>query len=47
MRWARAAVERLCQRARRVDVLRETCRQYPLFCCILLGFSVATLLLSR
>uniref|UniRef100_A0A8C5WYC2 Sorting nexin 14 n=1 Tax=Laticauda laticaudata TaxID=8630 RepID=A0A8C5WYC2_LATLA len=45
--WARAAVERLCQRARRVDVLRETCRQYPLFCCVLLGFSVATLLLSR
>uniref|UniRef100_A0A8C5SVA6 Sorting nexin 14 n=1 Tax=Laticauda laticaudata TaxID=8630 RepID=A0A8C5SVA6_LATLA len=46
-KWARAAVERLCQRARRVDVLRETCRQYPLFCCVLLGFSVATLLLSR
>ncbi|KAM3851269.1 sorting nexin-14 isoform 1-T2 [Vipera latastei] len=47
MRWARAALERLCQRARRVDFLRETCRQYPLFCCIFLGFSVATLLLSR
>ncbi|XP_053143186.1 sorting nexin-14 isoform X2 [Hemicordylus capensis] len=47
MRWVRAAGERLCQRVRGAEALRETCRQYPLFCCILLGLIIATLLLSR
>ncbi|XP_053878525.1 sorting nexin-14 isoform X1 [Malaclemys terrapin pileata] len=42
--WAR---ERLRQRARGLEALREVCRQYPLFCCILLGLSAATLLLNR
>uniref|UniRef100_A0A8C3I3X8 Sorting nexin-14 n=1 Tax=Chrysemys picta bellii TaxID=8478 RepID=A0A8C3I3X8_CHRPI len=45
--WARAAGERLRQRARGLEALREACRQYPLFCCILLGLSAATLLLNR
>ncbi|XP_077668904.1 sorting nexin-14 isoform X5 [Eretmochelys imbricata] len=45
--WARAAGERLRQRARGLEALREVCRQYPLFCCILLGLSAATLLLNR
>ncbi|XP_065537375.1 sorting nexin-14 isoform X1 [Lathamus discolor] len=47
MRWVRAAGERLRQRARGAEVLRETCRQYPLFCCLLLGLGAATLLLNR
>ncbi|NXD81317.1 SNX14 protein, partial [Halcyon senegalensis] len=41
MGWVRAAGQRLRQRA------RETCRQYPLFCCLLLGLGAATLLLNR
>ncbi|KAM7117184.1 sorting nexin-14 isoform 1-T1 [Ciconia maguari] len=47
MGWVRAAGERLRQRARGAEVLRETCRQYPLFCCLLLGLGAATLLLNR
>ncbi|KAM9562744.1 sorting nexin-14 isoform 1-T1 [Guaruba guarouba] len=47
MRWVRAAGERLRQRARGAEVLRETCRQYPLFCCLFLGLGAATLLLNR
>ncbi|XP_062980976.1 sorting nexin-14 isoform X2 [Elgaria multicarinata webbii] len=47
MKWVRAAGEKLCRRVRGAEALRETCRQYPLFCCILLGLSAATLLLSR
>ncbi|NXJ67012.1 SNX14 protein, partial [Rostratula benghalensis] len=47
MRWLRAAGQRLRQRARGAEVLRETCRQYPLFCCLLLGLGAATLLLNR
>ncbi|XP_061225728.1 sorting nexin-14 isoform X2 [Neopsephotus bourkii] len=47
MRWVRAAGEWLRQRARGAEVLRETCRQYPLFCCLLLGLGAATLLLNR
>ncbi|NXX46542.1 SNX14 protein, partial [Tricholaema leucomelas] len=47
MGWVRAAGQRLRQRARVAEVLRETCRQYPLFCCLLLGLGAATLLLNR
>ncbi|KAM4679131.1 sorting nexin-14 isoform 2-T2 [Amazona ochrocephala] len=47
MRWVRAAGERLRQRARGAEVLREVCRQYPLFCCLFLGLGAATLLLNR
>ncbi|XP_014820122.1 PREDICTED: sorting nexin-14 isoform X1 [Calidris pugnax] len=47
MRWLRAAGQRLRQRVRGAEVLRETCRQYPLFCCLLLGLGAATLLLNR
>ncbi|NXK28090.1 SNX14 protein, partial [Arenaria interpres] len=47
MRWLRAAGQRLRQRARGAEVLRETCRQYPLFCCLLLGLGAAPLLLNR
>ncbi|XP_052637535.1 sorting nexin-14 isoform X5 [Harpia harpyja] len=47
MGWLRAAGQRLRQRARGAEVLRETCRQYPLFCCLLLGLGAATLLLNR
>ncbi|XP_075354424.1 sorting nexin-14 isoform X1 [Mycteria americana] len=47
MGWVRAAGERLRQRARGAEVLRETCRQYPLFCCLLLGLGAATVLLNR
>ncbi|XP_020648291.3 sorting nexin-14 isoform X2 [Pogona vitticeps] len=47
MRWARVAGERLCRRLRGLEALRDICRQYPLFCCLLLGLSVATLLFSR
>ncbi|NXE81897.1 SNX14 protein, partial [Cochlearius cochlearius] len=43
----RAAGQRLRQRARGAEALRETCRQYPLFCCLLLGLGAATLLLNR
>ncbi|KAK2524094.1 Snx14 [Columba guinea] len=43
MGWVRA----VRQRARGVEVLRETCRQYPLFCCLLLGLGAATVLLNR
>ncbi|NXN57350.1 SNX14 protein, partial [Rynchops niger] len=47
MRWLREVGQRLRQRARGAEVLRETCRQYPLFCCLLLGLGAATLLLNR
>ncbi|XP_075270529.1 sorting nexin-14 isoform X1 [Opisthocomus hoazin] len=47
MGWLQAAGRRLRQRARGAEVLRETCRQYPLFCCLLLGLGAATLLLNR
>ncbi|NXX82416.1 SNX14 protein, partial [Urocolius indicus] len=47
MRWLRAAGQRLRQRARGAEVLRETCRQYPLFCCLLLVLGAATVLLNR
>ncbi|OXB75558.1 UNVERIFIED_CONTAM: hypothetical protein H355_013558 [Colinus virginianus] len=47
MGWLRAAGERLRQRLRGAEALRETCRQYPLFCCLLLGLAAATLLLNR
>ncbi|XP_068005158.1 sorting nexin-14 isoform X5 [Melanerpes formicivorus] len=47
MGWVRAAGQRLRQRARGAEALRETCRQYPLICCILLGLGAATLLLNR
>ncbi|NXP12824.1 SNX14 protein, partial [Thinocorus orbignyianus] len=47
MRALRAAGRRLRQRVRGAGVLRETCRQYPLFCCLLLGLGAATLLLNR
>ncbi|XP_032858711.2 sorting nexin-14 isoform X2 [Tyto alba] len=48
MGWVRAAGQRLLRRrARGAEVLRETCRQYPLFCCLLLGLAAATLLLNR
>ncbi|XP_065488982.1 sorting nexin-14 isoform X3 [Caloenas nicobarica] len=43
MGWVRAAR----QRARGAEVLRETCRQYPLFCCLLLGLGAATVLFNR
>ncbi|XP_071597489.1 sorting nexin-14 isoform X3 [Heliangelus exortis] len=45
--WVRAVGQWLRQRARGAEVLRETCRQYPLFCCLLLGLGAATLLLNR
>ncbi|XP_074752085.1 sorting nexin-14 isoform X3 [Athene noctua] len=47
MGWVRAAGQRLRQRARSAEVLRQICRQYPLFCCLLLGLGAATLLLNR
>ncbi|XP_068271416.1 sorting nexin-14 isoform X2 [Nyctibius grandis] len=47
MGWVRAAGQRLRQRLRGAEVLREVCRQYPLFCCLLLGLGAATLLLNR
>ncbi|XP_053457628.1 sorting nexin-14 isoform X6 [Nycticebus coucang] len=43
---ARAVGERLRQRLR-LDAGRELCRQYPLFCFLLLGLSAASLLLHR
>ncbi|NXL27242.1 SNX14 protein, partial [Glaucidium brasilianum] len=47
MGWVRAAGQRLRQRARSAEVLWQICRQYPLFCCLLLGLGAATLLLNR
>ncbi|XP_064025439.1 sorting nexin-14 isoform X4 [Pogoniulus pusillus] len=47
MGWVRAAGQRLRQRARVAEVVRDTCRQYPLLCCLLLGLGAATLLLNR
>lgn len=47
MGWVREAGRRLRQWARGAEVLRKTCRQYPLFCCLLLGLSAATLLFNR
>uniref|UniRef100_A0A6I8N1T6 Sorting nexin-14 n=1 Tax=Ornithorhynchus anatinus TaxID=9258 RepID=A0A6I8N1T6_ORNAN len=44
--WLRAAAGKLRQRLR-LDVGREICRQYPLFCFLLLGLSAASLLLNR
>ncbi|XP_022359187.1 sorting nexin-14 isoform X8 [Enhydra lutris kenyoni] len=44
--WVRAMGEKLKQRLR-LDVGREICRQYPLFCFLLLCLSVASLLLNR
>nr|XP_036878771.1 sorting nexin-14 isoform X8 [Manis javanica] len=44
--WARAMGKKLKQRLR-LDVGREVCRQYPLFCFLLLCLSVASLLLNR
>ncbi|NXR81967.1 SNX14 protein, partial [Pycnonotus jocosus] len=35
------------RRLRGAEGLRETCRQYPLSCCLLLGLGTATLLLNR
>ncbi|XP_041336272.1 sorting nexin-14 isoform X6 [Pyrgilauda ruficollis] len=43
----RAAGRRLLRRLRGAEGLRETCRQYPLSCCLLLGLGTATLLLNR
>lgn len=44
--WMRMIGGRLKQRLR-LDVGREICRQYPLFCFLLLCLSVASLLLNR
>ncbi|GAB5571702.1 sorting nexin-14 isoform X6 [Prionailurus iriomotensis] len=44
--WVRTMGEKLKQRLR-LDVGREICRQYPLFCFLLLCLSVASLLLNR
>uniref|UniRef100_A0A8C0QEY7 Sorting nexin-14 n=1 Tax=Canis lupus familiaris TaxID=9615 RepID=A0A8C0QEY7_CANLF len=44
--WVRTVGEKLRQRLR-LDVGREICRQYPLFCFLLLCLSVASLLLNR
>uniref|UniRef100_G3UX13 Sorting nexin 14 n=1 Tax=Mus musculus TaxID=10090 RepID=G3UX13_MOUSE len=44
--WVRTICGRLKQRLR-LDVGREICRQYPLFCFLLLCLSVASLLLNR
>lgn len=44
--WVRSIGERLKQRLR-LDVGREICRQYPLFCFLLLCLSAASLLLNR
>ncbi|XP_025238717.1 sorting nexin-14 isoform X13 [Theropithecus gelada] len=44
--WVRTIGEKLKQRLR-LDVGREICRQYPLFCFLLLCLSVASLLLNR
>ncbi|NWZ44706.1 SNX14 protein, partial [Brachypodius atriceps] len=47
MGGVRAAGRRLLRRLRGAEGLRETCRQYPLSCCLLLGLGTATLLLNR
>lgn len=44
--WMRTVAVRLKQRLR-LDVGREICRQYPLFCFLLLCLSAASLLLNR
>uniref|UniRef100_A0A4W2IR17 Sorting nexin-14 n=1 Tax=Bos indicus x Bos taurus TaxID=30522 RepID=A0A4W2IR17_BOBOX len=44
--WVRTIGEKLKQRLR-LDVGREICRQYPLFCFLLLCLSAASLLLNR
>uniref|UniRef100_A0A2K5K4I2 PXA domain-containing protein n=2 Tax=Colobinae TaxID=9569 RepID=A0A2K5K4I2_COLAP len=44
--WLRTMGEKLKQRLR-LDVGREICRQYPLFCFLLLCLSAASLLLNR
>ncbi|XP_058517027.1 sorting nexin-14 isoform X5 [Ochotona princeps] len=44
--WVRTVGEKLKRRLR-LDVGREICRQYPLFCCLLLCLSAASLLLNR
>uniref|UniRef100_A0A8C8ULZ5 Sorting nexin 14 n=1 Tax=Peromyscus maniculatus bairdii TaxID=230844 RepID=A0A8C8ULZ5_PERMB len=44
--WMRTIAGRLKQRLR-LDVGREICRQYPLFCFLLLCLSAASLLLNR
>ncbi|XP_074166450.1 sorting nexin-14 isoform X3 [Sminthopsis crassicaudata] len=44
--WVRATGEKLKQRLR-LDLGREICRQYPLFCFLLLCLCVASLLLNR
>ncbi|XP_054577755.1 sorting nexin-14 isoform X6 [Eptesicus fuscus] len=44
--WIRTVGEKLKQRLR-LDVGREICRQYPLFCFLLLCLSAASLLLNR
>nr|XP_040138983.1 sorting nexin-14 isoform X5 [Ictidomys tridecemlineatus] len=44
--WVRTMGEKLRQRLR-LDVGREICRQYPLFCFLLLCLSAASLLLNR
>ncbi|XP_062042437.1 sorting nexin-14 isoform X3 [Lepus europaeus] len=44
--WVRSVVGKLKQRLR-LDVGREICRQYPLFCFLLLCLSAASLLLNR
>ncbi|XP_006870707.1 PREDICTED: sorting nexin-14 isoform X2 [Chrysochloris asiatica] len=44
--WVRSIREKLKQRLR-LDVGREICRQYPLFCFLLLCLSAASLLLNR
>ncbi|KAL6055563.1 hypothetical protein STEG23_020545, partial [Scotinomys teguina] len=44
--WMRTIAARLKQRLR-LDVGREICRQYPLFCFLLLCLSAASLLLNR
>ncbi|XP_064268656.1 sorting nexin-14 isoform X7 [Passer domesticus] len=47
MGGVRAAGRRLLRRLRGAEGLRETCRQYPLSCCLLLALGTATLLLNR
>lgn len=44
--WIRTMGEKLKQRLR-LDAGREICRQYPLFCFLLLCLSAASLLLNR
>lgn len=44
--WVRTTGEKLKQQLR-LDLGREICRQYPLFCFLLLCLSAASLLLNR